>query len=274
MLCIERSSEGNDTASKMGCKQCNKKVSDSDRIVCRGYCGASFHMICAKVDAPLLDAMGLYPNNFFWMCDDCGKLFSNSQFRRLDKDNDAGPKLVESLKTVQSDIAKLASTVTALSGKVEAQSATMSTWPTPSSSKRQRDSSTDPPAKASIPAASRGKKAMPSVPIIAAPEPDDLWYIWLSSFPPTVTEEDICTMVKECLSVENDDPVVVKMLVKKGADIAKLSSVTFKVGVSRDYRDSSLDADNWPEGLAFREFIDMDKRPTVTSSGFSKRRTE
>ncbi|KAL1377409.1 hypothetical protein pipiens_016286 [Culex pipiens pipiens] len=169
---------------------------------------------------------------------------------------------------------------------------------------------------------------MTTVPIVPTTNGDDnMMWMWLSSFPPTVTEddiramvrecisfdaeetidvkmlvkkdadisklravsfkigidvkhedaamdEDICTMVKECLSVENDDPVVVKMLVKKGADIAKLSSVTFKVGVSRDYRDSSLDADNWPEGLAFREFIDMDKRPTVTSSGFSKRRTE
>ncbi|KAL1376066.1 hypothetical protein pipiens_017101, partial [Culex pipiens pipiens] len=171
-----------------------------------------------------------------------------------------------------SDIAKLASTVAALNEKVEAQSTSSSDWPT-LGQKRQRDSSADPPGKANIPAASRGKKAMTSVPIIADAEPDDLWYIWLSSFPPTVTEEDICTMVKECLSVDADDPVVVKMLVKKGAAITKLSSVTFKVGVGRDYRESSLDADNWPEGLAFREFIDFSNRPSVTA-GFSKRRTE
>ncbi|XP_039451400.1 uncharacterized protein LOC120430365 [Culex pipiens pallens] len=258
----------------MGCKQCNKKVSDSDRIVCRGFCESTFHMICVKVDVPALDVMGTHPNNFFWMCDECSKLFLSSHFRHLVKENGAGPKaLVESMKTVQSDIAKLASTVAALNEKVEAQSTSSSDWPT-LGQKRQRDSSADPPGKANIPAASRGKKAMTSVLIIADAEPDDLWYIWLSSFPPTVTEDDICTMVKECLSVDEDDPVVVKMLVKKGVDVAELSSITFKVGVSRDYRDSSLDADNWPAGLAFREFIDFTRRPSVATSGFAKRRTD
>ncbi|EDS28126.1 c-AMP-dependent rap1 guanine-nucleotide exchange factor [Culex quinquefasciatus] len=55
----------------MGCKQCNKKICDSDRIVCRGFCESAFHMICVKVDVPALDVMGMHPNNFFWMCDEC-----------------------------------------------------------------------------------------------------------------------------------------------------------------------------------------------------------
>lgn len=259
----------------MGCKQCHKKVCDSDRIVCRGFCGSTFHMICVKVDVPVLDVMGMHPNNFFWFCDECSKLLQNSFFRKLVMDNDGGPKLlVESIKTVQSDIAKLASTVAALNEKVEAQSTAPSVWPNLGGQKRQRDSSADPPGKPSIPTACRGKKTTTSVPIIADSEPDDLWHLWLSSFPPTVTEDDISTMVRECLSVDEDDPVVVKMLVKKGVDITQLSSVTFKVGISKDYRDSSLDAENWPEGLSFREFIDFGKQPGVFSSGFSKRRTE
>ncbi|KAL1380533.1 hypothetical protein pipiens_014120 [Culex pipiens pipiens] len=87
-------------------------------------------------------------------------------------------------------------------------------------------------------------------PVIAA-EPNDLWYLWLSSSPPSVTDEDIHSMVKECLSVEDDDPIVVKMLVKKGVDVSTLSSVTFKVGIGRDYRESSMDAANWPEQSVF-----------------------
>lgn len=231
-------------------------------------------MICVKVDVPVLEVMGTLPDNLFWMCDDCSRLFMNCHFCHLIKDTDEGPsKFAESINTIQSDITKLASTVAALNEKVEAQSTSDSDWPN-LGSKRPRDPSTDPPAKTSIPAASRGKKAMTSVPIIADKESDYLWYIWLSSFPPFVSEDDICTMVKECLSVEDDDPIVVKMLMKKETDVTKLSSVTFKVGVSRDYRDSSLDADNSPEGLAFREFIDFNNEPSVTSSGFSKRRTE
>ncbi|KAL1373756.1 hypothetical protein pipiens_005095 [Culex pipiens pipiens] len=187
---------------------------------------------------------------------------------------DKGPKaFVESMKSVQSDIPKLASTVAALNEKVEAQSTSSSDWPTLGQKRFSGTQAQIHQVKQTSRPLPVAKKAMTSVPIIADVEPDDLWYIWLSSFPSTVTEEDICTMVKECLSVDADDPVVVKMLVKKGADITKLSSVTFKVGVRRDYREFSLDADNWPEGLAFREFIDFSNRPSVTA-GFSKRRTE
>lgn len=258
----------------MGCKQCSKKVSEADRIVCRGYCGAIFHMICAKVDAPLREQLDLNQSTVFWMCGDCAKLFSNGHFRRIVKDHDVGSsEIAESMKTMQNDIANLSSTMIAFQEKVETHSKLLSTptWP----KKRPRGSSTDTPVKATIPTASRGTKAMTSVPVIAA-KPDDLWYLWLSSFPPSVTEADIRSMVKECLSVEDDDPIVVKMLVKKGVDVSTLSSVTFKVGIGRDYRESSMDAENWPEGLAFREFVDMDRRPapTVSPSGFSRRRLE
>lgn len=258
----------------MGCKQCLKKVSDQDRIACRGYCGAIFHMICAKVDVPLREQLDLNQTQVFWMCGECAKLFSNSHFRRVVKDHDGGnSEIAESMKTMQNDIANLTSTITDLKEKVQTQSTSLSTptWP----NKRQRGSSTDTPVKVAIPTASRGTKAMNSVPVIAA-EPNDLWYLWLSSFPPSVTDEDIHSMVKECLSVEDDDPIVVKMLVKKGVDVSTLSSVTFKVGIGRDYRESSMDAANWPEGLSFREFVDIDRRPapTVLPSGFSRRRLE
>lgn len=255
----------------MGCKQCQKKVSDSERIICQGFCGASFHMICAKVDIPLKDALGQRPNNAFWMCDDCAKLFLNGHFRLIAKGHDEGnSEIADAVKTMQNEITKLTSTVIAFTEKVAENSASTTTWP----SKRPRDSET--PTKVSIPSASRGTKAMTTVPVLASAEQDDLWYIWLSSFPPSVTEDDIRLMVKECLSVDDDDPIAVKMLVKKGVDISTLTSITFKVGVSRDYRESSLDPSNWPEGLAFREFVDMNNRPapSVTPMGFSRRRLD
>lgn len=256
----------------MGCKQCQKRVNDSERIVCQGFCGASFHMICAKMDVPLKNALGLRPNNTFWMCDDCAKLFLNGHFRQMAMGHDEGnSEIAEAVKTMQSDIANLSSAVTAFAEKAVAQTAPV--WP----NKRPRESGSETPTKVSIPTASRGTRAMTTVPVIAkTTESDDLWYIWLSSFPPSVSEDDIRLMVKECLSVDEDDPIAVKMLVKKGVDISTLTSITFKVGVSRDYRDSSLDPDNWPEGLAFREFVDMNKgpAPSVTPSGFSRRRLE
>lgn len=205
------------------------------------------------------------------MCDDCAKLFLNGHFRLIAKGHDEGnSEIADAVKTMQNEITKLTSTVIAFTEKVAENSASTTTWP----SKRPRDSET--PTKVSIPSASRGTKAMTTVPVLASAEQDDLWYIWLSSFPPSVTEDDIRLMVKECLSVDDDDPIAVKMLVKKGVDISTLTSITFKVGVSRDYRESSLDPSNWPEGLAFREFVDMNNRPapSVTPMGFSRRRLD
>ncbi|KAL9699040.1 hypothetical protein quinque_002481 [Culex quinquefasciatus] len=164
--------------------------------------------------------------------------------------DEGNSEIADAVKTMQNEITKLTSTVIAFTEKVAENSASTTTWP----SKRPRDSET--PTKVSIPSASRGK-AITTVPVLASAEQDDLWYIWLSSFPPSVTEDDIRLMVKECLSVDDDDPIAVKMLVKKGVDISTLTSITFKVGVSRDYRESSLDPSNWPEGLAFREFVNI-----------------
>lgn len=110
------------------------------------------------MDIPLKDALGQRPNNAFWMCDDCAKLFMNGHFRLIAKGHDEGnSEIADAVKTMQNEITKLTSTVIAFTEKVAENSASTTTWP----SKRPRDSET--PTKVSIPSASRGTKAMTTV---------------------------------------------------------------------------------------------------------------
>ncbi|KAL9705216.1 hypothetical protein quinque_008734 [Culex quinquefasciatus] len=113
-----------------------------------------------------------------------------------------------------------------------------------------------------VPKASVGRKVMKfAVPILPTTDGhDDMVWIWLSSFPPTVTEDDIRVMVRECLSFDDDEIIDVKMLVKKDADISKLRAVSFKVGVDLKHEETALDGDNWPAGVSFREFIFYDQK--------------
>ena len=144
----------------------------------------------------------------------------------------------------------------------------------PRGPKRQR--SLESPAKPVVPKSCIGTKVMSSkLPIIPKTgEAVNLHWMWLSSFPSSVTDDDIRAMVRECLSCDANEPIDVKMLVKKDADLTKLSAVNFKVGFDLKYREASMDGDTWSAGVAFREFIFMDREPTFNASpsGFSKNR--
>lgn len=252
----------------MPCTQCKKTVSDSDRIVCHGYCGAEFHMICAKVDLPLLDQLGQYDGNLFWMCNECAKLFQNSHFRRIDDENRS------TIKSMQDDITKLSETVSKLLNSAPPGTPSWTTQERPRIGAKRRLMPASKPAP-SLPQSSQGRKVLSvPVPVVSSTLSVDKCWIWLGSFSPKFTESDICAMVKECLSCDEGDMIEACALVKKGVDVGGLRSVTFKVGVDKRFREAAMDANNWPAGVSFREFVDFGK-PTSNStddpeSGFPK----
>lgn len=104
----------------MACTTCSKVVNDSDRIICRGYCGNSFHMICVRMEYDIRDVLGANARNIFWMCDDCADMFSNDHFRRLSSRCDNAPD-ESSLKSLKDEIAGLRDSVKALSAKVDSK---------------------------------------------------------------------------------------------------------------------------------------------------------
>lgn len=246
----------------MACKKCSKTVSDAEGITCRGFCGEKLHVICAQVDIELLEQLRTNEKNVFWMCNDCAELFSNGHFRNIVKcGSDQCSTTPTSIESMKADIEKLNSAVTALATKLDPKTSTspFPSWPRPRfdrsnpltrTPKRQR-TSIDVEAK---PVCRGTKPSIGSVKTVGMNE--DLLWIYLSAFHPSTSDDDIASLVTECLSLEpNEAPKVVKLL-PRGRDPSTLSYISFKVGVIKNKRDSALSCDSWPEGVQFREFDD------------------
>ncbi|KAL1378765.1 hypothetical protein pipiens_015361, partial [Culex pipiens pipiens] len=203
--------------------------------------------------------------NLFWRCDGCVVAMETPEYRT------AFRALCEALRSVSETHTKAFEEVKAelveTNNKIDQlisklpEPKTAPTWP---SNKRRRSSSSSSSAKPEVPKASVGRKVMTTVPIVPTTNGDDnMMWMWLSSFPPTVTEDDIRAMVRECLSFDAEETIDVKMLVKKDADISKLRAVSFKIGVDVKHEDAAMDGDNWPAGVSFREFIFYDRKQTA-----------
>lgn len=258
----------------MVCLRCQKKVCDSDRIVCQGYCGATFHAVCVNVDEPLREQLGINGTNVFWMCNGCANLFTNAHFRTMmtgfDNKTDDLPK---AMQTMQIEIEKLHSALNVLSDKVDAKHntptpfATPNGWPNLGANGNRLDSMKNTPkrrrgmdgisvATPSVTSNMGTKKvnAIKTVRLAGRPT-DDLFWIHLSAFHPTTTDNQIATLVSECLDLSNMQPKVVK-LVPKGRDLDSLQFVSFKVGIKVELKDNALSSESWPENIRYREFED------------------
>lgn len=80
----------------------------------------------------------------------------------------------------------------------------------------------------------------------------ELFWVYLGRLDPSHTEKEIAEMTQECF--ELTEPPKVRRLVKKDADISKLSVVSFRVLLPDDLRDTALQAGTWPTGVMVREF--------------------
>ncbi|XP_055527427.1 uncharacterized protein LOC129720039 [Wyeomyia smithii] len=258
----------------MACRSCKKTVAVSDRIVCQGFCGATFHVICAKVDDPVREALGIGGNNIFWMCDPCADLFLNDHFRALvnvfdEKCSSFMPKAIQSMKE---DINKLHTALTALTAKVDAKPnantpyATPSPWPNvarstglQSTPKRRRGNSGNPVSPISLRNAnSYGTKAVHTIRTVNLSRKldEDIVWIYLSAFHPSTTENEIASLVTECLGLDAGEPPKVIKLVPMGKDPATLNFVSFKIGVKLRLKEKALCCETWPENVRFRLFED------------------
>lgn len=256
------------------CSKCNQPIKAAAFFQCNGLCGESFHIHCTSSTQQHMRSVQDVPN-LFWRCDGCVKAMETPEYRTAfralcEAFRTVSETQTKAIEEVKAELAETNEKIDQLMSKLP-DPKVEPTWP---SNKRRRSSSSS--VKPEVPKASVGRKVMKSaVPILPTTDGhDDMVWIWLSSFPPTVTEDDIRVMVRECLSFDDDEIIDVKMLVKKDADISKLRAVSFKVGVDLKHEETALDGDNWPAGVSFREFIFYDRKTSGDdqSSGFVKNR--
>lgn len=244
---------------------------ESDRIICRGYCGATFHAICVHVDEPLLTELRQSTKNVFWMCDGCASIFVNAHFRQMmtsfDQRNAILPDAVQSM---QAEIGKLHTALNALSEKVDAKPNTPTPFATPNpwfsvnrsnrqlvTPKRRRENNGDAIGVSSESGMVGTKTAdvIKTVQIERRPD-DNLFWIYLSAFHPSTSENQICSLATECIGIPPDSKPRVVKLIPRGKDISTLNFVSFKVGVAFGFKEKALSCETWPETVRFRQFDD------------------
>lgn len=231
------------------CSKCSDAINGIEFVVCRGYCGASFHMnTCSGVTRALLSYFSSNKKNLFWMCDKCAELFENSHLRSISSTADQ----LSPLNSLTTAITELRAEIKQIHSKSHPQSSPAVNWPPLS----QRRAIKRPLEVNAIEKCNIGSK-QPLGDVVSVPickNEDQKFWLYLSRIRPDVTIEAVSAMAKANLNLDGD-PSVVK-LVPKDKNINTLSFVSFKVGLDPVLKSAALNPETWPEGILFREFED------------------
>lgn len=234
------------------CSKCSEAINGIDYVVCRGYCGAFFHMnACSGVTRALLNYFTTNKKNLFWMCDKCAELFENSHFRTISTNADQ----TSPLNLLTTAITELRTEIKQINAKPKAQFSPAVGWPSLTERRTTKRPFEQVVARASENCRVGNKQ--PQANVVTVPvcqKEDNQFWLYISRIRPDVTTEAVQAMVKANLNVD-DDPTVVK-LIPKEKDISTLTFVSFKIGLDPSMKPKALDPETWPEGLLFREFED------------------
>lgn len=247
------------------CHACTNDVQE-ERITCRGFCSAVFHLKCCHLPSEMLDEIDRN-RQLFWMCKSCAAIMSDVRHKKnvkaaydagLEKQLSGHTELLGKLKLeileelkieIRSNFTKLTNT----------------TSTTPVSSRRsgnrsrtigsrrlfeKKDNNLPPLMTAT------GDSPSPSLGRLTVPVSKDKFWLYLSRISRDVSAEQITELAKHRLSTED---VEVIRLVAKSKDIQTMSFVSFKVGVSTNLKAKALSSSTWPKGMLFREFVDNRK---------------
>lgn len=219
--------------------------------------------------------------NIFWFCNACVALMESSNFRDLFSSLATTVSTLDethqkALAEVKLEIEKNRKAIESLCEKRTLAPPLTPTWPIQKRSalKRGREHESTTTAQPNIPALVCGRKkfATEKLPttVTFSPPAKKCW-IYLARFNPTVAEDDIRSMAAECLG-DAENPIEVTKLVKKDANLSELRFVAFKIGVDLQHRDAALSAETWPDGIYFREFVDIERNVQLPSerTGFRK----
>lgn len=262
--------------------QCSEPVKTLKFIKCQGFCEKVVHIECVSLSRSNMDFIN-EQSNLFWFCNSCTGILSSKHVR------DAFVALTEAFRNlsethrlaldgVRTELEKNREQVEVLATKISSVPATCQTTPAPPvptiewpGLKRKSNKRTFGAAgltSPDLPSLSCGtKKLSANIASISTvpPEPEKCW-VYLSRIAASATENDILALVTECIPC--DEPIEVRKLVKKDADLTSMRFISFKIGVDEKYREVALNADTWPDGFYFREFVNyQDKK---SGQGFPK----
>lgn len=250
------------------CNSCATSMPEKE-VVCGGFCKANFHYKCARLsEETYKDICGHVA--VFWFCKGCCDLMKNARFKNAMVSSnaatlelkDAYQKVVEELKAEikTSLLAELKDEIQGGFNKLSP--AVLSPIPprvfqfnARNSPKRTRDDDVPEPVeqptkifRGTGPSANNAVRG-------SAGNSDDKFWLYLTKISPDVSESDVQSLAMECLQTNE---IVVKSLIPRGRPLSMLSFVSFKVGVKKDLKSMAMNPATWPQGIEFREFIELE----------------
>jgi hypothetical protein len=207
-------------------------------LLCAG-CKKSFHTSCVNVENVVYHAMQSC-KNLFWNCDDCveGKVPGDATNMILKK-LEAMSADIESLKSKQGPPRKPFSELFTPKRTDDVR--------TPGSKRKRTENVT------ATPVIAHGTGDVSSELVTVKP----LKWLYVTMLHPSTTEEAIAKQLSKSLNAQTTDFNCVKLLAK---DVQSPTYISFKIGMSEDLFTKSLEPSAWPEGVAFREFVNRPRR--------------
>jgi hypothetical protein len=221
------------------CKVLDDSISNDNLINCR-QCFKSTHAQCADIDSALFTIL-LTSKNVSWTCDDCvDETFKVESGDRFDL-------IMKKLTTMSADIESLKSKA---APKPAFSSLFRNGDETPKTAKRRSDDKGQSSVKRSriaTPAVVIGTGATNDVLKAVAP----MKWLYVSRLDPQTSEEAVTNVLTTALQVDAKMFTCVKLIPR----MQNPTFISFKVGMSEELLQKSLDPKFWPPGIAIREFV-------------------
>lgn len=258
--------------AKKQCGKCEQDINDLEPIRC-GFCDGFFHISqnCCGINARgLKDAFST--GKIMYVCQICRDELNGRSIRRFMAEQQQHQTDSSPLASLPAQVREISDVVAALSKKIDdlsvkpqrnrsvSRSASSNTtvWPKLGMKRRREDR---PDVDVAIAKGTRSINLSDlgglSVPSIIPPAPPEKFWLYLSGLNPLITDNDMKNIVSRCLGTT--DPVDVVRLVPKGKDTSTMTFLSFKIGLNPDVKSLALDSATWPNGLQFREFIQLPK---------------
>ncbi|XP_055543157.1 uncharacterized protein LOC129728727 [Wyeomyia smithii] len=241
------------------CYQCSKPIKTIEVIQCNGFCHQSAHLKCVGLIRPHVDFVN-EQNNILWFCDHCIAQLEYIKQNPMKSTQDVvavfSNALRESLGELKTELQETKELTKTLVDKRQfndsaAVGRSRTAWP---SIKRTRDTTPKPRPDLKLVGGTKSID-LGSASVETVAKPTEKFWVYLSRIARHVTEDDISELVKQCL--ETTQPVDVRKLVRKDADVNQYAFISFKFGVEKDLKDKALDPSVWPKGIFFREFENL-----------------
>ena len=240
------------------CIKCSQNVKSLEFVKCN-LCDRLVHMKCIGWARSNLDFLNGHAN-LLWFCDGCLPTLDQLKNKGATPSTETIASAVSdcieiSLKNFKLELDKTNSLIATISEKMQTNSAITLSAQRPGNKRPRGSVDMVTPKRSTTPALLGGTRQVANNSNIVAtvPKPTPKFWIYLSRIAPQVSEDEVASMVRECL--DDSDPIVEK-LVKKDSDLSSFAFVSFKVGVSQELREKALDPSIWPKGIFFRVFDD------------------